>query len=178
VVDVQRRRIDTGWRRCIGCLKFQVSFRKRATNYRALSQEMTYKDNASYASSPPCTTTRTHTHNKAHCNTSKDLRGRFSHTPQCPYIAPSLSLSLSLSLPSDFATYLFCIVGIYQKRPNHTSQKRPKKTKRDLSQGPNHLSSARKSLYEAFTKRPTMTRNAFFRTSSMRWLRLVGSLKT
>jgi len=26
----------TEWRRCIGCLKLQVMFRKRATNYRAL----------------------------------------------------------------------------------------------------------------------------------------------
>jgi len=36
----------TGWRRC---LKLQVSFRKRARNYRALLQKMTYKDKASYA---------------------------------------------------------------------------------------------------------------------------------
>jgi len=28
----------TGWRRCIGCLKLQVSFRKRATTYRAIYQ--------------------------------------------------------------------------------------------------------------------------------------------
>jgi len=27
---------DTGWRRRIGCLKFQVIFRKRATNYVVL----------------------------------------------------------------------------------------------------------------------------------------------
>jgi len=31
----------TGRRRCIGCLRLQVSFRKRATNYRALLQKMT-----------------------------------------------------------------------------------------------------------------------------------------
>ena len=43
----------TGWRKCIGCLKLQVSFRKRATNYRALLRKMTSKDKASYASSPP-----------------------------------------------------------------------------------------------------------------------------
>ena len=43
---------DTGWRRTIGCLKF---FRKRATNYRALVQKMTYEDKASYDSTPPCT---------------------------------------------------------------------------------------------------------------------------
>jgi len=45
---------DTGWRRLIGCLKLQVNFRKRATNYRALLQKMTYQDKASYGSSPPC----------------------------------------------------------------------------------------------------------------------------
>jgi len=30
-------------------------FRKRATNYRALLREMTYKDKAFYDSTPPCT---------------------------------------------------------------------------------------------------------------------------
>jgi len=37
-----------------GCLQFQVFFCKRATNYRALLRKMTYKDKASYGSSPPC----------------------------------------------------------------------------------------------------------------------------
>jgi hypothetical protein len=41
-----------GWRRPIGCLKLQVIFRKRATNYRALLRKMTCKDKASYESSP------------------------------------------------------------------------------------------------------------------------------
>ena len=45
----------TGWRRPIGCFKLQDIFRKRATNYRALWREMTYKDKASYGSSPPFT---------------------------------------------------------------------------------------------------------------------------
>ena len=43
----------TGWRRLIGCLKLQVIFRKRATNYRALLRKMTYEDMASYDSTPP-----------------------------------------------------------------------------------------------------------------------------
>ena len=49
-------RVDTrtGWWRTIGCLKLQVSFRKSATNYRALLQKMIYKDAAFYGSSPPC----------------------------------------------------------------------------------------------------------------------------
>ena len=46
----------TGWQRLLGCLKLQVISRKRATQYRALLQEMTYKDKASYGSSPHCTT--------------------------------------------------------------------------------------------------------------------------
>jgi len=44
---------DTGWRRLIGCLKLQVIFRKRATNYRALLRKLTYGDKASYDSTPP-----------------------------------------------------------------------------------------------------------------------------
>ena len=45
----------TGWRRPIRCLKLQVIFYKRATNYRALLRKMTHKDQAFYGSSPPCT---------------------------------------------------------------------------------------------------------------------------
>ena len=43
----------TGWRRPIGCLKVQVFFHFRATNYRALLPKMTFKEKASYGSSPP-----------------------------------------------------------------------------------------------------------------------------
>jgi len=38
----------TGWRRCIGCLKLQVSFRKRAINYMALLRETNFKDRCVY----------------------------------------------------------------------------------------------------------------------------------
>ena len=44
----------TGWRRPIGCLKLQIIFRKRATNYRALLRNMSYTDKTSCESSPPC----------------------------------------------------------------------------------------------------------------------------
>ena len=47
--------LHAGCRRCTGCATVQVSFRQRATNYRALLRKMTYKDKASRASSPPCT---------------------------------------------------------------------------------------------------------------------------
>jgi len=38
------------------CLKLQVFFHKRATNYIALLQKMNYEDKASYDSTPPCIT--------------------------------------------------------------------------------------------------------------------------
>ena len=44
----------TGWRRPIGCLISQITFRKLATNHRALLRKKTYKDKASYDSTPPC----------------------------------------------------------------------------------------------------------------------------
>ena len=48
---------STGWRRLIGCLKLQVIFCKRATNYRALSRKMTYEEQGSCHSTPPCVDT-------------------------------------------------------------------------------------------------------------------------
>ena len=51
---LKSRIYDTGWQICTGCLKLQVSFRERATNYKALLRKMTNKDKASYGSSPPC----------------------------------------------------------------------------------------------------------------------------
>jgi len=50
-----RERMSTGCRRCIGCLKLQDFFRKRAMNCRALLRKVTYKGKASYASLQPCT---------------------------------------------------------------------------------------------------------------------------
>jgi len=46
--------ILTEWRRCIECVKLQVSFRKRANTYRAFLQKMIYQDKASYDATPPC----------------------------------------------------------------------------------------------------------------------------
>jgi len=51
----------TGRRRPIGCLKLQVVSRQRTTSCRALLRKMTYKDKASYGSSPPCTICTSHT---------------------------------------------------------------------------------------------------------------------
>jgi len=47
--------LHTGWRRCIGSLELQVSFRQRLANLRALSQKMTYEGKVSYDSTPLCT---------------------------------------------------------------------------------------------------------------------------
>ena len=44
----------TGWRRLIGCFTLEVIFCKRATNYRALLQKMTYGDKAFCVPVPPC----------------------------------------------------------------------------------------------------------------------------
>jgi len=52
-----------GWQGTIRCLKMQVSFRKRTTNYRALLRKETYEDKASCRCSPPCIyITCVHTH--------------------------------------------------------------------------------------------------------------------
>jgi len=64
----------TRWRRRMGCLQLQVSFRKRATNYRVLLRKMTYEDTASCAS---CNTCKRHARvgfaliarTTTHCNT-------------------------------------------------------------------------------------------------------------
>ena len=50
----KHKTLCTVWRRPIGYLKSQVSFRKGATYCRALLRKMTYNDNASYGLSPPC----------------------------------------------------------------------------------------------------------------------------
>jgi len=37
------------WRRCIGCLKLQFCFRRKATNYRVLLRKMIYNDKESHS---------------------------------------------------------------------------------------------------------------------------------
>jgi len=53
LIDIVWRR--TAWRRCIRCLKMQVSFLKSATIYRALLRKMSYTEKASHPFSPSCT---------------------------------------------------------------------------------------------------------------------------
>jgi len=73
---------NTGWRRPIGCLKLQVTFRNRATNYRALLRKMTYKDKASYGSWPPCikVCAISSIHNKCVCNFKYIMYAHRIHT--------------------------------------------------------------------------------------------------
>ena len=44
----------TGWRRLIGSPKLQIIFHNRATKYKSLLRKMTYEDEGSYESLPPC----------------------------------------------------------------------------------------------------------------------------
>ena len=48
------RVLSTGWRRLIGSPKLQIIFHKRATEYRSLLLNMTFKDKGSCESLPPC----------------------------------------------------------------------------------------------------------------------------
>jgi len=48
--DTRPRNASTEWPRCIASFEWQVSFHKRAINYRVLLREMTYQDMASDAS--------------------------------------------------------------------------------------------------------------------------------
>jgi len=50
----------TGWQRPIGCLKLQVFFCKRATDYVALLRKVTCEDKASNESSPPSSEQMSH----------------------------------------------------------------------------------------------------------------------
>jgi len=70
----------TGWSRLKGCFKLLVIRGKRPTKYRTLLRKLTYKDKASYDSTPPCranawiskdcvcpyTNTHAHTHTQRH----------------------------------------------------------------------------------------------------------------
>jgi len=52
IISYYVNNMSTGWRKLIGCRKLQVIFHKRATNNRALLRKITYKNKASYGSSP------------------------------------------------------------------------------------------------------------------------------
>jgi len=86
----------TGWRRPIECLKLQVIFRKRATNYRALLQKTICEDQVPYDSTPPCSASNTHVSDSSSLYTlseSLTLTRSLTHS-----LSHSLSLALSLTL--------------------------------------------------------------------------------
>jgi len=80
-------RVDTrtGWWRTIGCLKLQVSFRKSATNYRALLQKMIYKDAAFYGSSPPCKSFMPSKRNVRHTKSHELIKKKWKKKCQARY---------------------------------------------------------------------------------------------
>ena len=98
---------NTEGQKSIGCLRLQVIFRKRATNYRALVRKITYKDEAFNGSSPPCITTfvtgsvwlllacRTRKRSRALLRTSKALlqywhiKSFLQKSPICAQMSPT-----------------------------------------------------------------------------------------
>ena len=102
-------KLTEGWRRLIGCLKLQVTFRKRATNCRAVLREMTLKDKASHNSKPPCTERSTSEQRYLSMAAHFSLSPSYTHTlslalslsrsrSRARSLTPCLSLSRSLSL--------------------------------------------------------------------------------
>jgi len=105
-----RGAINTGWRRHIGCLKLQVVFRERATDYRALLREMTYEDKASYDSTPPCVCVRS----KVSCTQNSSIcRSLYLSNTDLGW----LRFVGSLKSWAFFAEYSIFCRAFLQKRP-------------------------------------------------------------
>jgi len=96
----------TGWRRLIGYPKLQIIFHKRATKYRSLLRKMTYKDNGSYESSPPCTHTHSqHTHTLNTHTLSTHTHSQHTHTLN----THTLSTHTHSHLSAPYSSYLIMI---------------------------------------------------------------------
>jgi len=92
-------KLGTGWQRPLRCLKLQVGFRKRATNYRALLREMTHTDKASYGSLPLC----------SYCVLHKYVPCVYSHSPAiCCSVLQCVAMCCSL---------LLCVPCVYSHSP-------------------------------------------------------------
>jgi len=76
-------KICTGWRRLVGSPKLQIIFHKRATKYRALLLKMTWKDKASYESSPPCILTSYYYDRKSSVILPRDVLWRPTKIIRC-----------------------------------------------------------------------------------------------
>jgi len=93
----------TGWRRLIGCLKLQVIFRKRATNYTAILQKMTYDDKASYDVTPPCTISLT-------CNDLEQLL----QEPNCTFARKSSNCILTRKIYTYIYICIYMCIYIHE----------------------------------------------------------------
>jgi len=114
-------RLGTGRRRCIGCLKLQVSFCKRATNCRAVLRKLTYKDKAFYDAKPPsrgalltCDSYLKFTYD-SHMNEDSQMN-EDSHTNEDSHMG-WLRVVGSLKLQVSFAKKPYKRDYILQKRP-------------------------------------------------------------
>jgi len=104
----------TGWRRPTRCHKLRVIFRKRASNHRALLQKMTYKDEASCGSSPPCSFKYISLHDGSGV-VSENLKDSIAFSYMFPCTPSSLHdrvLSTSLIVDGRVCTYIH-IIHIY-----------------------------------------------------------------
>jgi len=119
----------TGWRRVIGCLISYITFRKLATDYRALLRKMTYPDKASYDSMPPCISEIQHTvlHTVICCSEKEQRKGktflrRGEKRASLPLIVMEwLRLVGSLKGQVSFAEYRLFHRTLLQKRPINLS---------------------------------------------------------
>jgi len=120
--------ISTGWRRPIGCLKLQVIFRKRATNYCnywALLRNMTYQDKASYGFPPSSTyicTSKMHAYIQKSMYKSTQRWSRERDTQKKTFsVAICLSHTHSLSLLSLTQTcILHSVLHVHMRMHAHT----------------------------------------------------------
>jgi len=89
-----------GWRRFIGCRDLRVSFRKRATSHRTLLQKLTYKDKASYVSTPFCI-----------CNYLETTipKKNFQKNKQCIYICICIFTHMYIHI----YIYMYIYIHIY-----------------------------------------------------------------
>ena len=108
--------LPTVWQRLIGCLKMQVIFCKRATNYMALLWKMTCKDKASYDSTP-LSILRTGALMHSFCPCTRSLRCSLCLSP-----ALSVSRARALSPALPHGPFVPC-VRVRARAHTHTQKR-------------------------------------------------------
>jgi len=99
--------VNTGWRKCIGYLKLQVSICKRATNYRALCGNKPVKIRHPM-STPPCTHVLCVSLTHSLCvSLTHSLYGSLTHS-LCVSLTHSLYVSLTHALCGSL-THSLCV---------------------------------------------------------------------